>query len=82
MHGTLQVKRPWKERTSTVNNLGIEGEDRVRDAYGAEKFQRLTSLKPASTQTTSSTSTRTSTPPPPPPAGPFQRIRVCYHGSF
>jgi Berberine and berberine like len=28
-----------------VNNLGIEGEDRVRDAYGAEKFQRLTSLK-------------------------------------
>jgi FAD/FMN-containing dehydrogenase len=28
-----------------VNNLGIEGEDRVRDAYGAEKFQQLTSLK-------------------------------------
>jgi len=50
----------WSRRTSTrlyadqiapygrgvyVNNLGIEGEDRVRDAYGAEKFQRLTSLK-------------------------------------
>ena len=28
-----------------VNNLGIEGEDRVRDAYGADKFQRLISLK-------------------------------------
>ena len=28
-----------------VNNLGIEGEDRVREAYGAQKFQRLTSLK-------------------------------------
>ena len=28
-----------------VNNLGIEGEDRIRDAYGADKFQRLTSLK-------------------------------------
>ena len=28
-----------------VNNLGIEGADRVRDAYGADKFQRLTSLK-------------------------------------
>jgi len=28
-----------------VNNLGIEGADRVRDAYGAEKFQRLASLK-------------------------------------
>ena len=28
-----------------VNNLGIEGEDRVRDAYGAQKFERLTRLK-------------------------------------
>ncbi len=28
-----------------VNNLGIEGEDRVRDAYGAQKFDRLTHLK-------------------------------------
>ena len=28
-----------------VNNLGIEGEDRVRDAFGAQKSERLTRLK-------------------------------------
>lgn len=28
-----------------VNNLGVEGDDRVRDAYGTEKFERLAGLK-------------------------------------
>jgi FAD/FMN-containing dehydrogenase len=28
-----------------VNNLDIEGEDRVRDAYGEQKYQRLAALK-------------------------------------
>jgi FAD/FMN-containing dehydrogenase len=28
-----------------VNNLGSEGEDRVREAYGAEKYERLVNLK-------------------------------------
>jgi hypothetical protein len=32
-------------RGVNVNNLGIEGEDRVRDAYGAQEFERLTYLK-------------------------------------
>jgi berberine-like enzyme len=27
------------------HRIGIEGEDRVRDAYGAQKFERLICLK-------------------------------------
>jgi hypothetical protein len=35
---------PWYE-TVYVNFLNDEGEERVRDAYGAEKYDRLKSLK-------------------------------------
>ena len=37
--------QPWSTADVYVNYLGIEGEDRVRAAYGPEKYQRLVDLK-------------------------------------
>ena len=42
--GLWQAMQPFVERGVYVNNLGEEGEDRVRDAYGPN-YERLVSLK-------------------------------------
>ena len=37
--------QPWSTAAVYVNYLGVEGEDRIKDAYGPEKHQRLVDLK-------------------------------------
>jgi hypothetical protein len=37
--------RPFSAGGVYVNFLGQEGSDRVREAYGVEKFERLVALK-------------------------------------
>ena len=45
------IRRAWSAfaphamAASYVNNLGDEGQDRVRDAYGPDKYARLQALK-------------------------------------
>jgi hypothetical protein len=45
--GLWSAMRPFSAGGVYVNFLGQEGSDRVREAYGAAKFERLTALKRA-----------------------------------
>jgi FAD/FMN-containing dehydrogenase len=40
----FEAMRPFTERAAYVNGLGVEGEDRVHEAYGAN-YPRLAAVK-------------------------------------
>ena len=45
VRGAWQAIRPFASGAVYINFLGDEGDERVRAAYGAEKYARLVELK-------------------------------------